>query len=128
MLLLHLLVVEPATHAAMCSVALCLRTYTNHHDTYVLHMHTHTAYTVHTNNNSAEPWFCFSPVKNSLQEGKDAQAQGTPAACAATGEADQYFLWGEMLRLCGCSVTCAPKEKWAGALHLYQPFQKLSKQ
>ncbi|CAM9480370.1 unnamed protein product, partial [Phaeothamnion confervicola] len=61
---------------------------------------------------SVEPWACFSPVKNNLADAAKAQAGGTPAASAATGEADQYNLWAELMRRRGCQVEAAPPHAW----------------
>ncbi|CAM9830567.1 unnamed protein product [Chrysoparadoxa australica] len=63
---------------------------------------------------SAPAWLCFSPVKNSLEGALKVQQDGAPAASAATGEADQYFVWGELLRLQGCDVGQAEVKEWAG--------------
>lgn len=63
---------------------------------------------------SAPSWCCFSPVKNSLEEASKAVAKNTPAACAASGEADQYFVMAEFLRALGCKVEKAAPQTWLG--------------
>jgi UDP-sugar pyrophosphorylase len=53
-------------------------------------------------------WSCYSPVKNHVSDAAQALKKGVPAACALTGEADQYFLWRQLLRKLGCEVAEGP--------------------
>jgi UDP-sugar pyrophosphorylase len=53
-------------------------------------------------------WSCYSPVKNHVTDAAQAVKKGIPAACALTGEADQYFMWKQLLRKLGCDVTEGP--------------------
>mmetsp|Transcript_7925 Transcript_7925/g.12002 ORF Transcript_7925/g.12002 Transcript_7925/m.12002 type:complete len:678 (-) Transcript_7925:115-2148(-) len=63
---------------------------------------------------SMDPWLCFSPVKNSLEDALAAQSKGTPPACAASGEADQYNLWCQFMKLLGCKIESAPMSDFEG--------------
>jgi len=60
------------------------------------------------------PELCFSPVKNSVPDGVNLQAKGTPAGTAATGEADQYAATRIMLRSIGCTVEDAEEVSYNG--------------
>mmetsp|Transcript_10791 Transcript_10791/g.26098 ORF Transcript_10791/g.26098 Transcript_10791/m.26098 type:complete len:294 (+) Transcript_10791:126-1007(+) len=60
------------------------------------------------------PELCFSPVKNSVPDGVNLQAKGTPAGTAATGEADQYAAARIMLRSIGCTVEDADEVSYNG--------------
>ncbi|CAJ1951410.1 unnamed protein product [Cylindrotheca closterium] len=60
------------------------------------------------------PELCFSPVKNSVPDGVNLQAKGTPAGTAATGEADQYAATRIMLRSIGCTVEDAEEVSFNG--------------
>jgi UDP-sugar pyrophosphorylase len=53
-------------------------------------------------------WSCYSPVKNHVSDASQAVKKGVPAACALTGEADQYFLWRQLLRKLGCTIPEGP--------------------
>lgn len=57
---------------------------------------------------------CFSPVKNSVEEGVALQAKGIAAGTAATGEADQYNATRIMLRAIGCKIEDAKPTKFNG--------------
>ena len=56
---------------------------------------------------------CFSPVKNSTEDGVKIQEKGTHPGTAATGEADQYGAYRIMMRSIGCQVEDASKETFA---------------
>ena len=57
---------------------------------------------------------CFSPVKNTVEEGKALQEKGLQPGTLATGEADQYAAIRQMLRARGCKVEDAEPEVYKG--------------
>lgn len=57
---------------------------------------------------------CFSPVKNSPEDGALLQAQGTHPACAASAEADQYGACRTILRSIGVHVEDREPETYNG--------------
>jgi len=57
---------------------------------------------------------CFSPVKNAVEDGKKLQDKGTHPAVAATGEADQYGSYRNLLKVIGCKVEDAGAEVFNG--------------
>ena len=60
---------------------------------------------------------CFSPVKNINSEGVAAQKKGVAPAVVASGEADQYNSYVEILRSIGVQVEEAGEkagETWDG--------------
>eukprot|EP00418_Pyrodinium_bahamense_P013529 CAMPEP_0179111318 /NCGR_PEP_ID=MMETSP0796-20121207/51989_1 /TAXON_ID=73915 /ORGANISM="Pyrodinium bahamense, Strain pbaha01" /LENGTH=608 /DNA_ID=CAMNT_0020809467 /DNA_START=41 /DNA_END=1867 /DNA_ORIENTATION=- len=59
---------------------------------------------------SIPEWFCFSPVKNSLAEARTAPVP----ACAASGEADKYRIFAQMLNLLGVDVAFAEPSSRGG--------------
>lgn len=59
-------------------------------------------------------WSCYSPVKNHVTDASQAVKKGIPAACAFTGEADQYFMWKQFLRKIGCDVSEGLSQNFQG--------------
>ena len=57
---------------------------------------------------------CFSPVKNSVEDGVKLQEKGIAAGTAATGEADQYAAFRMMMRARGCHVEEAELVEYNG--------------
>lgn len=57
---------------------------------------------------------CFSPVKNATADGVKLQEKGTPAGCAATGEADQYGSYRKILKAIGVNVEEGEVEEHSG--------------
>jgi UDP-sugar pyrophosphorylase len=57
---------------------------------------------------------CFSPVKNSVEDGVKLQEKGIAPGTAATGEADQYAAMRMMLRARGCQVEDAAPVEYNG--------------
>lgn len=57
---------------------------------------------------------CFSPVKNSIEDGVKLQEQGTAAGTAATGEADHYAALRKIMNSIGCNVETAKQETYSG--------------
>jgi UDP-sugar pyrophosphorylase len=57
---------------------------------------------------------CFSPVKNSVEDGVKLQEKGIAPGTAATGEADQYAAMRLMLRARGCQVEDAAPVSYNG--------------
>jgi UDP-sugar pyrophosphorylase len=66
-------------------------------------------------------WSCYSPVKNHVTDASQAVKKGVPAACALTGEADQYFMWKQLLRKLGCDVSEAPSRSFQGVAATISP-------
>jgi len=51
-----------------------------------------------------EPWFCFSPVKNNVNDALNCHKKGLPSFSAASGEFD-YFNWtNKMLEIVGVKI------------------------
>lgn len=63
---------------------------------------------------SLPAWYSFSPVKNNAADAAKAAQGGTPPGSASSGEADQYYVFAEQLRLLGCQVAKAPVAEYAG--------------
>jgi len=63
---------------------------------------------------SLPEWICFSPCKNSLEEARAALKKGVPPACASFAEADQYYVYAELLRTLEASVLKAPVKEVEG--------------
>jgi UDP-sugar pyrophosphorylase len=57
---------------------------------------------------------CFSPVKNSVEDGKALQEKGLHAGTLSTGEADMYAAVRQMMRTRGCDVTDAEPQFYNG--------------
>jgi len=57
---------------------------------------------------------CFSPVKNATADGVVLQGKGTAAGTAATGEADQYQAYSNILKSIGVQVETAEPATFKG--------------
>jgi UDP-sugar pyrophosphorylase len=55
---------------------------------------------------------CFSPVKNSTDDGMQLQKAGLQPGTAASGEADQYAAYRIMMNVIGCNVEAAKTERY----------------
>jgi UDP-sugar pyrophosphorylase len=64
---------------------------------------------------------CFSPVKNSTEDGVQLQAKGTHPGCAASGEADQYGACRKILRSIGVQIEDAKPETHKGISVILSP-------
>ena len=64
---------------------------------------------------------CFSPVKNATSDGVALQEQGVAPGVAATGEADQYGAFKNILRSIGCKIEDGPEETYEGVKAVLSP-------
>jgi UDP-sugar pyrophosphorylase len=58
-----------------------------------------------------ETWFCFSPVKNNINDALACVKKGLPSFGAASGEYDFYQWTNKMLRLVGAEVEERDEKK-----------------
>jgi len=57
---------------------------------------------------------CFSPVKNAIKDGVALQEKGTHPGVAASGEADQYAAFRNIMRSIGCNIEDAAPSTFSG--------------
>lgn len=64
---------------------------------------------------------CFSPVKNDVISGAQAQASGTHPAVAFSGESDHYNAVAKIVRSVGCKVQVGEKKTFNGVTMIAGP-------